>query len=75
MANPERDQFLTIRELSSYIKFSVQTIYGWVHQRRIPHVKKGNRLRFSLREVNRWLDEDSISVSPEPTATRPKTLG
>ena len=54
-------RYLNVKEVSAYTGFAVQTIYDWVHQRKIPFVKKG-RLRFDKHELDKWMDDDSHAI-------------
>ena len=52
---PEADQFLTIQQAASLLCLSVPTIYGFVHDSKIPVSKKGKRLYFSKYELTEWV--------------------
>ena len=39
-------KLMTITELSEWLNIPVPTLYLWVHQRRLPHIKIGRLLRF-----------------------------
>ena len=58
-------RYLNIREASRFTGYAVQTLYVWVSQRRIPHVKKGGRLRFDLEALESWMKEDSRDVTDD----------
>jgi excisionase family DNA binding protein len=46
----------TIEDLSEFLKLPVKTLYTWVSQKRLPHLKLGNRLRFRQKEIEKWLN-------------------
>ena len=46
---------LDIDDLASYLKLRKQTIYNWLHQRKITGIKVGGVWRFEKREVDAWL--------------------
>ncbi|MRX62581.1 helix-turn-helix domain-containing protein [Maribacter sp. RZ05] len=46
---------MTSLELSTYLNLSVYTIYGLVHKRSLPFIKKGRRLYFEKKEIDKWL--------------------
>ncbi len=49
---------LTYQEASSRLAVPVDTLYGWVSEGRIPHVRLGPRtVRFETAELDAWLDE------------------
>jgi excisionase family DNA binding protein len=49
------DQFLTIREAAKFLRISVPTLYGRVHDSSIPVCKRGKRLYFSKNELTEWV--------------------
>jgi excisionase family DNA binding protein len=49
------DEFLNIDELSKLIGLTKPTIYGHVHRKTIPFIKKGKMLRFSKQDILNWL--------------------
>lgn len=47
---------LDYREAARLVSVPVGTLYTWVHEERIPHVRLGPRLvRFPRAELVRWL--------------------
>ena len=53
-------RLFTVREAARYLSVSVSTLYGWVHQRRIPFVKAGRALRFDLADLDRFIESNRI---------------
>ena len=49
-------RLMTVEEIAEYLQVKPSTIYQWTHQRFIPHVKLGNRVRFRLSQVDRWVE-------------------
>ncbi len=47
--------FLDIQGASQYIGISVMTLYKWVSQRKIPHIKMGSLLKFDPLKLNEWI--------------------
>ncbi|MBF0559695.1 MAG: helix-turn-helix domain-containing protein [Nitrospirae bacterium] len=47
---------VTLDELSAILKVPKKTIYGMVHQGKIPYLKFGRLLRFDLDKVYAWMD-------------------
>lgn len=41
-----QDEIITVRELALRVKSHPQTIYSWVAQGRLPHLRIGNSIRF-----------------------------
>jgi len=54
-SQPEADQFLTVQQAADMLCLSVPTIYGLVHDSKIPVSKKGKRLYFSKVELTEWI--------------------
>lgn len=46
---------IDIDELAQYLKLKKQTIYNWLHQRKISGIKVGGVWRFDRREIEAWL--------------------
>lgn len=49
------EQLVNVREAAQTLGVSVSTLYGWVWQRRIPFVKLGRSLRFSLVDLEKFI--------------------
>lgn len=47
--------FLTVKDLSDYLKIKPSTLYSWANQRKIPHFKVNGLLRFNKEEIDSWL--------------------
>lgn len=48
-------RLIDINELADYLKLQKQTIYNWLHQRKISGIKVGGVWRFERREIDAWL--------------------
>lgn len=57
--NPE-EKLIDAETLSEYLAVKVGTIYHWVSQKRIPHVKLGRCVRFDLEQINQWKERNSV---------------
>lgn len=44
-------------ELSEMLSISIETVYAWTSQKRIPFIKIGRLVRFRSNDVNKWLEE------------------
>ena len=52
---------INIKQLSEKLSISKFTIYTWVSQEKIPHVKVAGRLiRFDPEEVEAWINEQRV---------------
>ncbi len=59
--NVEVDVMLTYQQAASMIGVPVGTLYAWVHNRAIPHVRLGARLvRFRRGDLRQWLEERTV---------------
>lgn len=48
-------RLMDLDELANYLRLQKQTIYNWLHQRKISGIKVGGVWRFDRREVDAWL--------------------
>jgi excisionase family DNA binding protein len=53
----DNDKFLTVDELSGYIKIPKPTIYMLLSKRRIPGAKVGRQWRFNKDSIDKWMEE------------------
>jgi len=51
---------MTVDEIAEYLQVKPSTIYQWTHTGYIPHVKLGNRVRFRLSQVDRWIERRTV---------------
>lgn len=56
------NKLLSPIELSEALGISIETIYAWTSQKRIPYVKMGKLVRFSRTEINRWLSDRRVNT-------------
>ncbi len=55
-------RYININDLSDYLGIPKGTIYVWVCLKKIPYVKTGRLLRFDLRKIDLWAQENSVEV-------------
>lgn len=55
------DELLTSKELARYLQLPLSGVYDLTHQRRIPFIKIGSRLRFRQSDVEKWLERQTAS--------------
>lgn len=53
-------RLINAQELSKLLGLSVNTIYPWVSQRKIPFVKCGRLTRFDLQAIDEWIAENTV---------------
>lgn len=54
-------RYISIKELSLYLGVPVKTLRWWVWQRQIPYRKFGGLVRFDLREIESWAQENKVA--------------
>lgn len=62
-------EFLNIRQASDLLNLKVQTIYGYVHKRKLPYIKSrgGKNLLFEKSKLLTWLQDGERTVQSHPT--------
>jgi len=58
----EEKLLVNARFLSEELGVAEGTIYQWVMQRRIPHIKLGKSVRFDMSEIRGWVQSKSKKV-------------
>jgi len=48
--------YLTTEQVAKLLNISMPTIYRWVKERKIPHVRRGHRILFIENQINEWLN-------------------
>ncbi|MDP9299722.1 MAG: helix-turn-helix domain-containing protein [Actinomycetota bacterium] len=49
------EPLLTVKELSRFLGVAQGTIYGWVADDRIPHIRLGGAIRFDAHIIEAWI--------------------
>lgn len=66
-SNPERTgqarKLIDINQLSELWSVPKTTLYNWVNQGRLPHVKLGRSLRFDLVQIEQVRERSTIAVA------------
>jgi excisionase family DNA binding protein len=58
-----RDKYITVDELSEYLRVHKTTIYRMLKQRKLPAFRIGSDWRFSLETIKQW-QLDQIKTEP-----------
>lgn len=58
----ETRRFLNAEQLSELLGIRKDSLYRFVSQRRIPHVKIGRATRFDPEAIDKWIQENSIAA-------------
>jgi excisionase family DNA binding protein len=56
--------FFDVTEAAEFLRVKPSTLYGWVHERRVPYRKHGRRLTFARADLEAW----SAAQAVEPYA-------
>ena len=54
------EKLLDISEVSDTIGVQINTLYSWIHQKKIPYIKIGRLVKFKPSDIDEWLKENSI---------------
>lgn len=52
-------KYHTTEETATYLRISISTLYKYVHQKKIPFHKLGNRVIFIFDELDDWIGEQT----------------
>ena len=55
------DKWLTLEELTAYLKLSKTKLYGMAQRGEMPAVKIGSQWRFDREEIDAWMKSQSGS--------------
>jgi excisionase family DNA binding protein len=53
-------RFIGPQELAQYLGLSLETVRAWTWQRKIPFHKFGRLVKFDLREIESWAQENRV---------------
>lgn len=53
-------EYITVRELARYLSVKEKTVYSWVESGKIPAYKICGALRFSLKEINAFIQKSRV---------------
>lgn len=56
-------KLMDISELASYLKLEKQTIYNWLHRKKISGIKVGGVWRFDRKAIDKWLKSQIVPAS------------
>jgi len=58
---PVVTDLMNFLETCEYLKMKPSRIYSEVFRKRIPHIKIGRSLRFKKSELEKWIEEQTIT--------------
>ena len=53
-------QLMSVEELADYLGLRKQTLYNWLHQKKISGIKIGKVWRFERNEIEKWLKKHKV---------------
>lgn len=48
------EKLIDIHQLCEVLHVKPSTIYGWIHEKKIPYYKLNNLVRFDEKEISEW---------------------
>ena len=64
-------RLMDVDELAAYLKLQKQTIYNWLHAKKISGIKVGHVWRFDKRAIDAWLRSQIREAKVEPEEKKP----
>jgi len=49
-------------QVAQQLGVSINTLYAWIHQKRIPYVKIGSLVKFDQYDIDVWIEEKKVKV-------------
>jgi len=65
ISQTETNRPMTVKEAAVFLDLAEPTIYGLVHKKQIPNIKRGGRLYFLKSDLNKWLEEARQKTASE----------
>lgn len=62
MENQPLPKLVDVNIIAAALNVETSTIQRWARQKKIPHYRLGNRLRFSLDEVSGWARKAKVDA-------------
>jgi len=63
-------RLMNIEELAAYLKLEKQTIYNWLHEKKITGIKVGHVWRFDRDAIDLWLKSQTVNANPAKKTQR-----
>lgn len=73
--NNNEDILLTIDQTVTFLGLAKSTLYSKVCRREIPHIKRGNRLYFSKKDLTEWLQDGQRPMMKDITHAAMQAMG
>ena len=59
------NRLIDVDELATYLKLEKQTIYNWLHEKKISGIKVGGVWRFDKKTIDEWLRANIVEAKVE----------
>lgn len=63
--NATSNEHFDVKGIAEFLGMKPSGIYGLVHKRKIPHIKKGKRLYFFKSEILEWLRNGNVETEKD----------
>lgn len=61
----KESKLMNVTEVAEYLNLAISSIYGLVHQRKIPSYKVGKKLYFEVSEIDAWIHSGKNKTNNE----------
>jgi excisionase family DNA binding protein len=58
-------KLINVSELADYLNLDKQTIYNWLHKKKISGIKVGRVWRFDKDAIDKWLKSNIVYANPD----------
>lgn len=58
-----KKEYIGTEDLAEMLNISISTVYSWTHSKKIPFLKVGSKLLFSVDRIKSWLKDNSHDPS------------
>ncbi len=70
-----KKRLFDVEEIAEYLGVKICTVYPWVSNQEIPHVKIGRLTKFDLGQIDAWILECSVPVEKKEKPIRTIDIG
>jgi len=57
-----RRPLIGAKETADFLNISIETLYSWIYQKKVPYYKIGRLVKFDPQDLDIWLEERRINV-------------
>ncbi|WP_291099357.1 MULTISPECIES: helix-turn-helix domain-containing protein [unclassified Flavobacterium] len=61
----DEQEFMNLEQVSSFIGLAKPSVYGLIHERKIPYFKTGKRLYFKKSDIVNWITSTRVKTKQE----------